>query len=368
MSKVAIRAEHVTQRYGSTLALDNVSISIKEGDLFFLLGASGCGKTTLLRSIAGLERPEKGKIFFGERDVSSVPTHKREAAMVFQNYALWPHMSIGENVAFGLEERGVVGDELVDRTLEALKGVHLEGYEDKRIDQLSGGQQQRVALARALVVRPKCLLLDEPLSNLDSQLRLEMRQEIRRIVKEYGLTAVYVTHDQEEALSVADHIAVMGQGRVQQVGTPEEVYRQPLNEHVARFIGATNFLYGKVEWIVREDDVAYVVRIRAASGELYQGFVTDSAWKPTVGDGVQISVRPEAFRFDDSGDVINQMFGEIEERVYQGPLVQYLVRCDSGVYIHVSEMNPSFMKQPGDRVTMIARKEDVAVLRVTYVG
>ncbi len=368
MSKIAIRAEHIIQRYGSTLALDNVSISIGEGELFFLLGASGCGKTTLLRSIAGLERPDSGKVFFGPRDVTVVPTHKREAAMVFQSYALWPHMSVGENVSFGLEERGVVGDELVDRTLEALKGVHLEGYEDRRIDELSGGQQQRVALARALVVRPKCLLLDEPLSNLDSQLRLEMRLEVRRIVKEYGLTAVYVTHDQEEALSVADKIAVMAKGKVLQVGTPEDVYRRPLNEHVAQFIGAANFLRGKVEWIVQDDKEAYVVRVRSALGELYQGFVTDVEWRPTVGDAVQILVRPEAFRFDDSGDVINQMFGEIEERIYQGPTVQYLVHCDSGAYIHVSEMNPSLMKMPGDRVTMIARKEDVAVLKISDVG
>ncbi len=365
MSNLAIRVEHVSRYFKDTVALDDVSLSIGKGDLFFLLGASGCGKTTLLRSIAGLEAPDSGKVFFGNRDVTSVPTHKREAAMVFQSYALWPHMSVGENVSFGLEERGVVGDELVDRTLEALKGVYLEGYEDRRIDQLSGGQQQRVALARALVVRPKCLLLDEPLSNLDTQLRLEMRLEIRRIVKEYGLTAVYVTHDQEEALSVADKIAVMAEGRVQQVGTPEEVYRKPLNKHVAQFIGATNFLHGKVEWIVRDDDEDYVVRIRSEVGELYQGSVSDKSWKPTIGDEVQASIRPEAFRFDDSGDVINQMFGEIEEKVYQGPTVQYLVRRDSGDYIHVSEMNPSFTKEPGDRVTMIARKEDVAVLKMS---
>lgn len=360
----AIRIDSVRKVYDKkVMALDGVSLNIEAGELFFLLGPSGCGKTTLLRMIAGLEQPDSGSVYFGERNVTNVPTHKREAAMVFQSYALWPHMTVGENVAFGLEERGIVGDELVDRTLEALKGVQLDGYEDRRIDQLSGGQQQRVALARALVVRPKCLLLDEPLSNLDAQLRLEMRTEIRRIVKEYGLTAVYVTHDQEEALSVADKIAVLSKGKIAQVGTPEEVYRMPRSEGVASFMGETNILGGKVDWIVRDTEDEFVVRVISRAGEIFQGYVSDRVWRPEVGDTVTVSTRPEALRFDDSGDVINQVFGKVVERVYQGATIQYLVRSVDGVYLQVSVMNPRTLREPGEEVALTARQQDVVILK-----
>jgi len=360
----AIRIDRLNKSFGKdVVALNEVSLTVPEGDLFFLLGASGCGKTTLLRMIAGLEKPDSGRIFFGERNVTSVPTHKREAAMMFQSYALWPHMTVGENVAFGLEERGIDGDELVDRTLEALKGVQLEGYEDRRIDQLSGGQQQRVALARALVVRPKCLLLDEPLSNLDAQLRLEMRGEIRRIVKEYKLTAVYVTHDQEEALSVADKIAVMNNGKVEQVGTPEDIYRWPNTKHVASFMGETNMVSGKVDWIVRDTEESYVVRAISKAGEILQGTVTDKTWKPTVGDTVTASMRPEVVKFDDSGDVINQVSGRVLERVYQGATIQYLVRSQEGIYLQVSVMNPRNLIDPGAHVQLTARQNDVVILK-----
>jgi iron(III) transport system ATP-binding protein len=216
-----IRADGITKRFGDVTALKNVSLEIASGELFFLLGGSGCGKTTLLRCIAGLETPTNGRVFFGDRDVTELPTHKREAAMVFQSYALWPHMTVGQNIAFGLEERKVEKKEIKRRVEEALAMVKLEGFAKRGIDQMSGGQQQRVSLARALVVRPKCLLLDEPLSNLDAQLRLEMRSEIRRIVKENNLTGVYVTHDQAEALSMADRMAVMDEGEIVQVGPPE---------------------------------------------------------------------------------------------------------------------------------------------------
>ena len=360
----AIRLEKVRKRYGKgVLALDKVSLLIEEGELFFLLGSSGCGKTTILRSIAGLEKPDSGRIYFGERNITDVPTHKREAAMMFQSYALWPHMTVGENVAFGLEERGIDGDELVDRTLEALVGVQLEGYEDRKIDQLSGGQQQHVALARALVVRPKCLLLDEPLSNLDTQLRVEMRSEIRRIVKDYGLTAIYVTHDQEEALSVADKIAVINGGQVEQVGTPEEIYREPKTKHVAGFMGEVNFLKGKVDWVVRDNDHEYVVRAITDNGEILQGKVTEDGWKPQQGELVVAAMRPEVMRFDESGDVINQIQGQVAERVYQGPTIQYLIRSNVGGYSQVTVMNPVRLKEIGDVVSITARQEDVVMLR-----
>ena len=233
----SIRVESVVKAFGTVRALDGISLGIKAGELFFLLGASGCGKTTLLRCIAGLETPSSGSIHFGERDVTGMPPHKREAAMVFQSYALWPHLTVAQNIAFGLEERKVPKPEIKRRVAEALEMVQLPGFGGRSIDQMSGGQQQRVSLARALVVKPKCLLLDEPLSNLDAQLRVEMRREIRRIVKENGLTGIYVTHDQEEALAMADRMAVLTRGRIGQIGTPEEIYRDPRSAYVAGFFG-----------------------------------------------------------------------------------------------------------------------------------
>ena len=239
---ISIKITNLTKRFGETTALDHVDLQIAAGEIFFLLGPSGCGKTTLLRTIAGFYIPEAGQVFFGDEDVTSLPPHKRNTGMMFQSYALWPHMTVGKNVAFGLEERKIGKDEIRQRVQEALASVKMEQYAGRKIHQLSGGQQQRVALARALVIRPRCLLLDEPLSNLDAKLRLEMRGEIRRICKESGLTAIYVTHDQKEALSVGDRIALMDSGRIRQVGTPLEIYRKPNSQLVADFIGETNIL------------------------------------------------------------------------------------------------------------------------------
>ena len=239
---VSIQIRGLVKRFGATTALDRVDLEIRPGELFFLLGPSGCGKTTLLRHVAGFCEPDEGSILVGGEDVTHVPPHKRDTGMVFQSYALWPHMTLAENVAFGLRMRGVGKAETTERVRRALAAVKMEDKADRKPNQLSGGQQQRVALARALVVQPRCLLLDEPLSNLDAKLRLEMRLEIRRICKEAGLTAVYVTHDQKEALSIADRLAVMRAGRLEQVGAPLEVYRRPKNRFVASFIGETNFL------------------------------------------------------------------------------------------------------------------------------
>ena len=239
---VSIQIQGLVKRFGATVALDRVDLTIEPGELFFLLGPSGCGKTTLLRHVAGFYEPDEGSVLIGGEDVTRLPPHKRDTGMVFQSYALWPHMTIAENVAFGLQMRKVPKAEAAERVRAALAAVKMEDKASRKPNQLSGGQQQRVALARALVVQPRCLLLDEPLSNLDAKLRLEMRLEIRRICKEAGLTAVYVTHDQKEALSIADRLAVMQAGRLEQVGAPLEVYRRPKNRFVASFIGETNFL------------------------------------------------------------------------------------------------------------------------------
>ncbi len=352
----SIRAESVVKSFGSTLALDGISLQIEPSELFFLLGASGCGKTTLLRCIAGLETPTSGAIFFGEREVTTMPPHKREAAMVFQSYALWPHLTVGQNIAFGLEERRVPKPEIKQRVAEVLEMVQLPGYGDRSIDQMSGGQQQRVSLARALVVKPKCLLLDEPLSNLDAQLRVEMRREIRRIVKENGLTGIYVTHDQEEALAMADRMAVLTRGRIGQIGTPEQIYRTPRSAYVANFIGETNLIDG--EAIETRDGFTLA---KTAAGPVV-GRLTDPDWTPSPGDEVRVSIRPEAWRLHkQDGD--NAVTGKIVDRSYLGQRIQYWIQTSAGRQ-QVVELNPHIIHEPGDsEIVLYARHDDVVVLK-----
>lgn len=348
----SIKAQEITKRFGEVTALNKVNLEIAPGELFFLLGGSGCGKTTLLRCIAGLEKPTNGRVFFGERDVTELPPHKREAAMVFQSYALWPHMSVGQNIAFGLEERKVPKDEIKRRVDEALSMVKLDGYGSRGIDQMSGGQQQRVSLARALVVRPKCLLLDEPLSNLDAQLRLEMRSEIRRITKENDLTGVYVTHDQAEALSMADRMAVMDEGNVIQVGPPEEVYRNPNCSYVAGFIGETNLIKGCF---------AGGDKVETSSGVL-NGRITVPEWSPSQGAEVLLSIRPEAIKIGPPAGA--SLMGRIRERTYLGNLIQYAVELADGSQIQVTEMNPRVIYQPGeDAVGLTMTQNDTLILK-----
>jgi iron(III) transport system ATP-binding protein len=351
----SIRVETVVKQFGGVRALDGVSVEIAPGELFFLLGASGCGKTTLLRCIAGLEIPTSGSVHFGERDVTKLPPHKREAAMVFQSYALWPHLTVGQNVAFGLEERKVPKAEIRTRVAEALDMVKLSGFGDRSIDQMSGGQQQRVSLARALVVKPKCLLLDEPLSNLDAQLRVEMRREIRRIVKENGLTAIYVTHDQEEALAMADRMAVLSNGVIGQLGTPDEIYRTPRSAYVANFIGETNLIEGEV----LEFRSGFAM-VKTAGGPMV-GRVSDPVWQPTAGEKVTLSIRPEAWRLGSAQD--NHLTGKIVERTYLGQRIQYWVETALGRQ-QVVELNPHVIHEPGESPVIVqSRHDDVVVLK-----
>jgi len=351
----AIRIENVRKVFsGSVVALDGVNLEIGAGELFFLLGASGCGKTTLLRCIAGLETPTDGKIFFGESDVTSLAPHKREAAMVFQSYALWPHLTVGQNIAFGLEERKVPKVEIKKLVAEALEMVRLGGYGERSIDQMSGGQQQRVSLARALVVKPRCLLLDEPLSNLDAQLRVEMRREIRRIVKDNGLTGIYVTHDQEEALAMADRMAVLSEGKIAQVGTPEQVYRDPVNQQVASFIGETNLISGEVVGI--SAGICSVM----VSGIVLAGRLISDTWQSNAGAAAMLSIRPEAWRLHKEGGE-NGVSGKIVERIYLGQRIEYFIETAVGRQ-QVVEMNPHVIHEPGDEVMLHARVGDVVVL------
>ena len=351
----AIRAELISKSFGDVQALNNVSIGINKGELFFLLGGSGCGKTTLLRCIAGLESSDQGCIYFSEKDITDLPTHKREAAMVFQSYALWPHMSVGQNIAFGLEERKLPRNEISDRVSEALEMVKMPGFENRAIDQMSGGQQQRVSLARALVVKPKCLLLDEPLSNLDAQLRLEMRSEIRRIVKENGLTGIYVTHDQSEALSMADRLAVMDNGEVQQIGSPEEVYRMPKNTYVASFIGETNLISAHA----KSDAEKNSILVDTIAGQFF-GRLSLEGWKPLTGESVTASIRPEAIKIIKAP---NDPQGHITETTYLGETIQYKVAMADDTEIQVSEMNPRQVLKIGQGVVLEIQPEDVIILK-----
>lgn len=340
---VPVRIEHLVKRFGSHTVLDDIDLSIGAGELFFLLGPSGCGKTTLLRAIAGLNEPDGGRILAGERDVTRLPPHERDMGMVFQSYALWPHMTLRQNVAFGLEMRGIKGKAADERVMRALGLVKLADRADSRPNELSGGQQQRVALARALVIEPQCLLLDEPLSNLDAKLRIEMRTEIRRICKEAGLTAIYVTHDQKEALSIADRLAVLEGGHLRQVGSPMEVYTRPVSRFVAQFIGETTFVEGTVAGVGGEtaevDTAAGRWRVRLDGAEA------------AAGQKVWLSVRPEAVQLgvEGGGEDMNVFDGEMHGTVYLGEVAQHDVTLAGGVELKALEARPRRLARDNER-------------------
>lgn len=353
---ISVKVQNLIKKFGESVALNNVSLTIEPGELFFLLGPSGCGKTTLLRSLAGFYIPNSGQIFFGEEDVSRLEPHKRKTGMMFQSYALWPHMSVAENVAFGLQQQNTPKDEIERRVKEALDSVQMGTYAERKPNALSGGQQQRVALARALVIRPRCLLLDEPLSNLDAKLRLEMRTEIRRICKEFELTTIYVTHDQKEALSIADRMAVLRDGNILQIGSPLDVYKRPISRFVANFIGETNFIEGKVE---RADAGTAVVK--CAQG-IFNG-VTIPGHSPKDGDTAHLSMRPECIRLDDFRPEDNYLEGKIEDAIYYGEVAHYIFRSGD-LTLKVSELNPRHLSHSPDRTVYASiDSEDLVILK-----
>jgi len=348
-----VRIEGVTKRFQDVTAVDDLTLDIEAGKFYALLGPSGCGKTTTLRMIGGFEEPTEGTIYLGERAVTGLPPHKRDVNTVFQSYALFPHLSVFENVAFGLRRKGVKKAELGKQVEEMLRIVGLAGYGNRKPRQLSGGQQQRVALARALVNRPRVLLLDEPLGALDLKLRKEMQLELKRIQHEMGFTFVHVTHDQEEAMTMADWIVVMNSGRIEQLGEPAELYEHPRTPFVANFLGVSNLLPGLV---------AGPDSVKLESGEVLH--VSPSALDGRTGQ-VSVGIRPEKLYIDGTG--VNRLAGEIVERAYVGVSTQYVVKTPLGqvsVYVQGAGSHA-----PGERLELsfspeaafvVDRSEEVA--------
>ena len=355
-----IQLQNLTRTFGDLKAVDNVSLHIRKSDFYTFLGPSGCGKTTLLRMIAGFVTPDEGDILFDGLRVTHVPPWRRGVGMVFQNLALWPHMSVFDNIAFGLRERKVPRQAIREKVHAALALVHLEGLESRRPSQLSGGQQQRVALARTLVVEPRALLLDEPLSSLDAKLRIHMRHELIRIQRDLGITTIYVTHDQEEALALSTRVAVISKGRVIQEGTPKEIYSAPQSAEVASFVGTSNFLPGVVDRV--EGSYVYVQVEGAAP--LCAFWPASFEKPPDFGMPLLLTLRPEAIRLvapseDESG---SRLQGRVQSATYLGASIQYDVAMSSGVVLKVDVSNPRAVLDAGTPVSLTFAPEDAVLL------
>ena len=364
LNAAAVRIDHISKKFGELYAVRDVSLHIQKGDFYTFLGPSGCGKTTLLRMIAGFTTPEEGDIYFDEQRVNDIPPWERNVGMVFQSYALWPHMTVFDNIAFGLKERKIPKSSVQDKVYDALKMVNLEGMEKRRPSQLSGGQQQRVALARTLVIEPRLLLLDEPLSNLDAKLRVQMRNELLRLQRELGITTIYVTHDQEEALAISTQIAVMSEGVVIQQGSPKEIYEAPWNQTVADFVGTSNFLEGEITKI----DGDYVQLKPQDAESLLIAWEHSFDEPPSIGTPLILNIRPESVQISRAGSPeaseSNQIQGNIITSIYLGSLVQYEVETISGHRIRVNSANPrrTQLFQKGESVILTFSPHDAVLL------
>lgn len=317
---VSIGVDHVIKKYGDLTIIPDLSAQIKNGEFFTLLGPSGCGKTTLLRMIAGFNSIEGGEIRFDDTVINDIPAQKRNIGMVFQSYAIFPHLTVRQNVEYGLKIRKTPKNEMKKRVDEILKAVKIDEYQDRLPERLSGGQQQRVALARAIVIHPQVLLMDEPLSNLDAKLRIKMRSAIREVQKQVGITTVYVTHDQEEALAISDRIAVMKLGEIQQIGTPQSIYARPYNAFVSTFIGHSNLFHATVK---RDGSRKFLVFRNG-----YETEMTNLVDEAEQGQEVAVSVRPEEFSINENG-----MECEIISRTFLGKYINYFLKFDDGVVL-----------------------------------
>ena len=340
----AVIIKDAVKKYGDFIALKGINLDIKEGEFFTLLGPSGCGKTTLLRMIAGFNSIEGGEFYFGDRLINAVPAHKRDIGMVFQNYAIFPHLTVEENVAYGLKARKVPGAQIGPRVKEALELVQISHLAKRKPNELSGGQQQRVALARAFVIEPSVLLMDEPLSNLDAKLRVQMRTVIKKLQRKLGITTIYVTHDQEEALAISDRIAVMKDGVIMQIGTPTEIYAKPQNPFVAGFIGVSNFLDCTVAeggMVTIADELTIKVPLRRD----YTG-------------PARLSARPEQLFFSDSG-----MPGTVQFSTFLGDFIEYEVQLNNGQSLTVNEYtkDTTTVHENGEKVFLDFDPERISV-------
>jgi spermidine/putrescine transport system ATP-binding protein len=361
VTEADVRLDRVTKRFGDVVAVDDLTLDIERGEFFSLLGPSGCGKTTTLRMIGGFEEPTEGTIFLGGRDVTDLPAYRRDVNTVFQSYALFPHLSVYENVAFGLRRKKVAKDEIRSRVLEALELVDLPGFERRKPSQLSGGQQQRVALARALINGPQVLLLDEPLGALDLKLRKQMQLELKRIQHEVGITFLYVTHDQEEAMTMSNRIAVMRFGNIEQIGGPEDVYENPATEFVAGFLGASNLLIGEVTERGLKDATVLVEggsAIRIPTGRLNG-----------ADRNVKVGVRPEKIRLEAASYTPeggwNSIVGTLQVSTFVGVSHQFTVDSQAGsrLTIYAQNLGGAPLPREGDQVRLVWRPEHTFVVR-----
>lgn len=336
---VAINIEHAVKRFGEKTIIPDLSLQVKEGEFFTLLGSSGCGKTTLLRMIAGFNSIEGGDFYFNDKRINELPPHTRNIGMVFQNYAIFPHMSAGKNVAYGLKQRKVKDPELSKRVNDILEVVQISDLKDRMPSNMSGGQQQRIALARAIVIQPDVLLMDEPLSNLDAKLRIEMRSAIKQIQHQYKITTIYVTHDQEEALSMSDRIAVMKHGVIQQIGTPIAIYAHPRNLFVATFIGQSNLL----DAVIAEENGRLLIELE--DGERMETERLKDQCH--AGQKVRVCVRPNEMDFAEAG-----VRGVIEDSTFLGASTKYDIRLVNGQMIEVLKDARETIRNPGQEVRL----------------
>lgn len=353
---IPIMLQGLTKRYGSTPAVEDLSLRIEPGERFFLVGPSGCGKTTLLRLIAGLVEPTAGAVWFGDRDVTRLAPNKRNIGMVFQSYALWPHMTVRQNVAFGLASRKVPRAQRRRRAEEALQRVEMAEFADRKPGALSGGQQQRVALARALAASPDVLLFDEPLSNLDARLRDQMRREIREICEASGATTVYVTHDQDEALSMAQRVGVMRDGRLVQTGSPREVYERPRSRFVASFLGETNELSARIASAEGEQ-----ITVETDAGPLMTNAETGSERKKQ--NGLICCIRPEAIRPAEQGASRNVFEARCVETVFLGETAERMLELPGGRRLKMRELSRGRGEAiEGERMRLFVDPADIVLL------
>lgn len=343
MSKTIVSIMNVEKMYGENHVVKNMNMNIAEGEFLTLLGPSGCGKTTTLRMISGFEMPTAGAIKVQGESVEKKEPYQRDVNTVFQNYALFPNMNIYDNVAYGLKVKKVPKKEIHERVMEALRMVQLEGFEKRRITQMSGGQKQRVAIARAIINRPKVLLLDEPLGALDLKLRKQMQIELKRLQKKLGITFIYVTHDQEEALTMSDRIAIINEGRIEQIDTPVEIYKHPKTKFVANFIGETNLL-DAVVLEVNGDTAVIGTEVGKAMVQL------DPKDKIAVNDGLAVSVRPEHMKFSKTPVDGFTIKGIVKENIFVGNLIKMMINLNDGTEIRVNRFDASDLSEPGELV------------------